>query len=597
MKKEDVEKREKMKEIVKQYQKTDNLERVNFDEFKKQIEGDSMLGRIKYRKQVGNLMSGKRDIVQKGEVIKQEHAHADLIDDKFKNENFGFKCLHYSVSEASGSIQIIVHNKKKTAGTVRVCTIDAEAKAGDDYTEVKENLVFANGEETKFITVKIRDDDNWEPDEDFYCQLYDPNTFEELKGQDTRTRVTIIDDDKPGQICFEQSKQIKAIASDKVAEIVIIRKNGSDGEVKVDYETIELDESSHTATKGVDYVEVKGTLTFIQGETSKVIEVEILERKDEEVRDESFGIQLSNIRPAGAKLSKKSFQIVNIVTDAESKKKQELLAQLLKKIEDDEETTWHSQFVTACMLHPTKNEDGDIIDISAMDGVMHFITIGWKLFFAFVPPPHIAGGWACFFGALAMIGIVTAVVGEFANLFGCVLGVKPSITAITFVAIGTSLPDTFASMVAAQAEKYADSAVGNVTGSNSVNVFLGLGLPWVIATIWSNGYVDEETGVAYKGYYVPAGSLGFSVVVFICCAVLCVITLLARRVMVGGELGGSQMGRSVSASFLTSLWFIYVIISILQAYGKAGLDKVSIGSVERDQLPESARYWMDKCAK
>ena len=84
--------------------------------------------------------------------------------------------------------------------------------------------------------------------------------------------------------------------------------------------------------------------------------------------------------------------------------------------------------------------------------------------------------------ALVMIGLVTAVVGEFANLFGCVLGIEPAITAITFVALGTSLPDTFASMAAAKADAFADAAVGNVTGSNSVNVFLGLGLPWVIAS-------------------------------------------------------------------------------------------------------------------
>ena len=112
---------------------------------------------------------------------------------------------------------------------------------------------------------------------------------------------------------------------------------------------------------------------------------------------------------------------------------------------------------------------------------MHFINIGWNIFFSLSPPPHWLGGWACFFGALCFIGVITAVVGEFANLFGCVLGIKPSITAITFVALGTSLPDTFASMAAAKADKYADAAVGNVTGSNSVNVFLGLGLPWVIA--------------------------------------------------------------------------------------------------------------------
>ena len=136
------------------------------------------------------------------------------------------------------------------------------------------------------------------------------------------------------------------------------------------------------------------------------------------------------------------------------------------------------------MLHPTKDEEGEINEVAGMDAFMHLATIGWKLFFALVPPPHIGGGWVCFFVALAFIGIVTAVVGEVASLFGCILGIKPSVTAITFVALGTSLPDTFASMAAAQAEKFADSAVGNVTGSNSVNVFLGLGLPWVIATIY-----------------------------------------------------------------------------------------------------------------
>lgn len=105
-----------------------------------------------------------------------------------------------------------------------------------------------------------------------------------------------------------------------------------------------------------------------------------------------------------------------------------------------------SQFITACMLHPTKNEDGEIEDIEPLDGVMHFLTIGWKIFFAFIPPAHYYGGIPCFFISLAFIGVVTYVVGEFANLFGCVLGVKPGVTAITFVALGTSLPDTFASM-------------------------------------------------------------------------------------------------------------------------------------------------------
>jgi solute carrier family 8 (sodium/calcium exchanger) len=100
-------------------------------------------------------------------------------------------------------------------------------------------------------------------------------------------------------------------------------------------------------------------------------------------------------------------------------------------------------------LHPTKNDDGEIEDITVMEGILHFITIGWKLLFSLIPPAHYHGGWSCFITCLAMIGVVTYVVGEFANLFGCVLSIPPAITAITFVALGTSLPDTFASIVAA----------------------------------------------------------------------------------------------------------------------------------------------------
>lgn len=78
-----------------------------------------------------------------------------------------------------------------------------------------------------------------------------------------------------------------------------------------------------------------------------------------------------------------------------------------------------------------------------------------------------------------------------ANIFGCLINLKPAVNAITLVAMGTSLPDLFASKTAAVQEDHADNSVGNVTGSNSVNVFLGLGLPWTIAAVyWTiKGYV------------------------------------------------------------------------------------------------------------
>ena len=105
--------------------------------------------------------------------------------------------------------------------------------------------------------------------------------------------------------------------------------------------------------------------------------------------------------------------------------------------------------MNAVTLHPSKNEDGEIEDVSTMEATLHFFSIGWKVLFALCPPPHWGKGKPCFVAAITFIGGLTVMVGEIAGAMGCVMGIKPGVTAITFVAIGTSLPDTFASMKAA----------------------------------------------------------------------------------------------------------------------------------------------------
>ena len=82
------------------------------------------------------------------------------------------------------------------------------------------------------------------------------------------------------------------------------------------------------------------------------------------------------------------------------------------------------------------------------------------------------------------LAFLTAIIGDLASIFGCLIGLKDAVTAITFVALGTSLPDLFASKTAATTEKTADNSIGNVTGSNGVNVFLGIGLSWFIAACY-----------------------------------------------------------------------------------------------------------------
>lgn len=72
--------------------------------------------------------------------------------------------------------------------------------------------------------------------------------------------------------------------------------------------------------------------------------------------------------------------------------------------------------------------------------MMHFLTVFWKVLFAFVPPTDIWGGWACFTVSIIMIGVLTAFIGDIASHFGCTIGLSDSVVAITFVALGTSLP-------------------------------------------------------------------------------------------------------------------------------------------------------------
>jgi len=357
---------------------------------------------------------------------------------------------------------------------------------------------------------------------------------------------------------------VKHIATEAACNITVKRTKGSDGKISCKYRTIQLaNQVGHIGEPGKDYVHQEGTLNFEHNITEQVIKIEILQHaavegadEDEIVdRDEVFGLQIYEATPDAVKISKKDTCVIELVTDADAKKQAEALQALLDRINREEEVTWSQQFINACLLHPTKNDDGEIEDIGCFDAFLQFFAIGWKVFFSLVPPPHYCKGWGCFVVALAMIGLCTGIVGEIANLMGCVIGLKPGVTAITFVAIGTSLPDTFASKKAAIDERYADAAIGNINGSNCVNVFLGLGLPWVMGSIY---YTNR--GEKFK---VPSKGLDVSVALFLCTAFFAVALMVIRRCLLKGELGGGKCGRTASAIFLVFLWVLYIVMSSL----------------------------------
>ena len=162
-----------------------------------------------------------------------------------------------------------------------------------------------------------------------------------------------------------------------------------------------------------------------------------------------FNIRLHDAEPEGCKLTKKDTCIMDISAEDEANNVVQDLEKIYELMQKQENVSYLGQFKRACMLHPQVDEEGNVDDITAMEAFMHFLSIFWKFIFSTVPPARWLGGWVAFVVALAWIGLITFIVGEVAGLFGCVVYLRPGATAITFVALGTSLPDTFASKTAA----------------------------------------------------------------------------------------------------------------------------------------------------
>lgn len=77
-------------------------------------------------------------------------------------------------------------------------SVDGSAKAKEDYIAIDEVLTFESGEREKQVTVKIVDDNKWEPDEEFFLKL----SLVDIKDDDlvqlgriTIMEITILDDD------------------------------------------------------------------------------------------------------------------------------------------------------------------------------------------------------------------------------------------------------------------------------------------------------------------------------------------------------------------------------------------------------------------
>lgn len=488
------------------------------------------------------------------------------------------------VLESIGTLNLTVQRFGDVSqkASVEYKTRDGTAKAYDDFMPMEGRLDFEPGQLQVNLPIKIVDDTAYEDDEEFYVDLFTPNSqvmgIRAALGDNKTAKIAIVDDDEPGVLTF-QDEQINVTEGieNKVVTVVVNRREGSSGVVSCLYKTEDA-----SATAGRDYLACSGTLTFQSGQMSASLDLTVLSGHHYDSTEE---FRLILYEPTGGVLfdpetdGGKECNILTVVieSDEEARGRIERVMQVLKMDWHKAQVghhNWRDQLQAALLVNGgADDDDGAGSSATPFEWAMHIITVFWKVLFACIPPPEFCDGWLCFGCALGMIGLVTAFIGDLAGLLGCSMDLPDQITAITFVALGTSLPDTFASKTAAEQDPYADASVGNVTGSNSVNVFLGLGLPWLLGSIYwkANGrsdlwlkeyktYPDVMKGSGGK-FVVIGGNLGFSVAVFSGCAVVCLGVLFVRRKFFGGELGGPSTPKHASSAFLVFLWFFYVAMS------------------------------------
>ena len=457
--------------------------------------------------------------------------------------------------------------------------IDGTAKDGVDYTAVSGLLEFGAGEDECTIKVPIVDDSTqWNAEKNFEIVLeFTPEcnnqTAKEIKlGQIPSTTIGIIDVDNPGEFCFTEIA-FACLSTDSKIALSVERRSGATG-----IATVTVVPKSASAKSGVHFKGGEHVITFQQDQAAALVHIPLIPDGWKDIDSESiqslrFFVDLAKPTPAdGAKLTAPHHAEVLIRFNEEEH-------------ELGEDESWGGQFALALAVE-------NPAEASASDLFIHYISIMWKLAAATIPPANQkifgrdSGGWLTFVFAIGWIGIVTTIINDLASIFGCIVGLEDSITAITLVALGTSLPDTIASMMSARADTNADNSIGNVTGSNSVNVFLGIGLPWSMAAIyweaagqtpeWKIKYADwlansQSAGAAALradgnkgGFVVIGGDLAFYTTIFVILAIAVIALLIVRRFTCGGELGGNIVFARLSTVFCIACWFIYVIVSILK---------------------------------
>jgi len=348
---------------------------------------------------------------------------------------------HYTVMESVGTFEVtIIREGGDLSQTVQVDykTEDGTASSEGDYIEAIGTLTFGPGETQKMVTLEVLDDDVFEEDEHFYIRISnlrrkDGKAFKdiEVEGEDGRksmqascqlgtphmATIMILDDDHSGIFSFEDS-EAEIVESVGTYELKVQRISGARGRVNIPYNT-----EDGTAKEGEHYEAVEGELEFCNEETEKIISIPIM---DEESYEKNLVLYVSIGDPIHIAEGKEGEGVDYSELDAktpeelteeekiallgrpvlgnnpkitirikESKEFKSSVDKMMQKANNSMmvgSSSWLEQFTDAFTVQAEdddeeeEGEEGEEKMPSCGDYIMHFLTLPWKLIFAFIPP-------------------------------------------------------------------------------------------------------------------------------------------------------------------------------------------------------------------
>ena len=293
--------------------------------------------------------------------------------------------------ESGGKVEVTVEKKNnnqdfkfgiRTIGKgnfVKNFSEQPTAVDAKEFEGLKEEVELAHRATIQTFSINIIDNNDWNPDTFFFVELYDVDTNERLSGDDTITKVTILDNDVPGSLGFEMGN-ITVNKMSETLDIKVMRVNGTSGEISCMIQTSQFHQDTNNPANAIefeDFLPLQEKVVFADGESEKVVTLKFINEKNPVIHEDKIGktndddplddedypedimlkVVIVKAVPEYVKISKIKTCIVMIMQNREQEQDALEGEKMLEYYLTTREPSWGQQFKNAVLLTPQIEDD------------------------------------------------------------------------------------------------------------------------------------------------------------------------------------------------------------------------------------------------